>query len=263
MRGRGRGRGRARSEKGRGRSKGPRAQSKGPNSKGGLEPAEPSSSSKGTLPPKPKAKAAKAVKGQKVKAKGKAQGKPQREAKGKVQGKAKGEAQGKPQGEACTNEGKVQGSRGGKSGSKKRSIQEGSNKPSDPVTPASKRTRAAEGVSPMPARQGKFLNSAKRRAHEKRQAMAQQAFNQLRQAGLPELSLPDPNKFDRQSFTTCNREGSKIGVILGTTSFYVYHAWVPPELASFVHNDRKGGVSIGWSSFHGLRIAWLGCLKGQ
>ena len=127
------------------------------------------------------------------------------------------------------------------------------------VTPVRKKGSAEVGDSPLPANAGKFLNSARRRASQKRQEKSAKALQQLRQAGLPDLVLPGAANFRQQSFTATRAQGgSSIGVILGTTSFYVYHATVPAELQSFVHNDRKGGVSIGWTTFHGPRIAWLG-----
>ena len=142
----------------------------------------------------------------------------------------------------------------------KRSIQEKEDLQATPVR--KKGPVEPDGLnasSPTPANAGKFLNSARRRAHEKRQAGALQALQNLRRAGLPELVLPDADSFRRQSFTATRAQGgSKIGVILGTNSFYVYHATVPVELQSFVHSDRNGGVSLGMRTFHGPRLAWLG-----
>ena len=191
----------------------------------------------------------------KGRAEGKAKGKTSTKgmATGKAKGKTstKGRATGKAKAKACSNP--------AKKGDKRMQEPEAAAVPSTPA----KRTRTSEveGVSPVPAGtgKGKFMNSAKRRAHEKRLEGARKCLQQLRQAGLPELRLPDSN-FTRQSFTVTNGalQGCSIGVILGTSSFYVYHAWVPPELSSFAHTDRKGGVSVGWQSFHGVRLAWLG-----
>ena len=199
------------------------------------------------------------------KKKGKAKQQPDAE---QEKGKActKGKAKGQGKGKACTKR-KAKGQGKGKADSSpakktKKRMQE-PEEAEAACTPA-KQARASEveGVSPVPVGRGqsRFLNSTKRKAQQKRLDVAQRALQQLRQASLPELRLPDAG-FMRQSFTVCNGslQGCSIGVILGTNSFYVYHAWVPPDLCSFVHTDRKGGVSVGWQSFHGVRLAWLGC----
>ena len=116
-------------------------------------------------------------------------------------------------------------------------------------------------ASPGPVNAGKFVNSTKRRAHEKRQQVAALAMGKLKTACLPCLSIP-PEPFTKQSFTVRdpnkNPYASNIGVVLKATSFYVAPATIPEDLREFIHLDNKGGCTVGWTVFPSLSIARLG-----
>ena len=116
-------------------------------------------------------------------------------------------------------------------------------------------------ASPGPVNAGKFVNSTKRRAHEKRRQVAALAMGKLKTACLPCLSIP-PEPFTKQSFTVRdpnkNPYASNIGVVLKATSFYVAPATIPDDLTEFIHLDNRGGCTVGWTVFPSLSIAQLG-----
>ena len=116
-------------------------------------------------------------------------------------------------------------------------------------------------ASPGPVNAGKFVNSTKRRAHEKRRQVAALAMGKLKTACLPCLSIP-PEPFTKQSFTARdpnkNPYASNIGVVLKATSFYVAPATIPDDLTEFIHLDNRGGCTVGWTVFPSLSIAQLG-----
>ena len=154
--------------------------------------------------------------------------------------------------------------------SKKRSLPESEMLPplkphSDepPATPAKAPAPGNEASPPPPLSDGRFVTSARRRAHAKRRRAAAEALAILRDAKIAGLEVPQ-GQFDRQSYTMRPTQAhttahSNIGIVLKSRTFYIAHSGgVPRDLVQFAHTDATGGCTIGCGSYPSLQIASLG-----
>ena len=115
-----------------------------------------------------------------------------------------------------------------------------------PATPARAPAPGNGASPPPPLSEGRFVTSARRRAHAKRR---REALAILRDAKIPGLEVPQ-GQFDRQSYTMRPTQAhatahSNIGIVLKSRTFYIAHSGgVPKDLVQFAIQMPREGVQL-------------------